>query len=144
LLDAGANDYLTKPFALGELKARLRALSRVSQGVVWPAIKLEAGDITLDKQTCTVERSGQLISLRRKEFELLECLLEKAGSVVTRQELENRVWPTQEIWTNTLDVHIKHLRDKLDLPFGTSSIQTVHGWGYMLANQVVSATGAKL
>jgi two-component system, OmpR family, response regulator len=133
LLDAGANDYLTKPFSLGELKARLRRLRR--QTTVSPNLsrKLTLGDLVLDRQTFKVSRYGNEISLRRKEFALLEYLIINAGTVVTRRALSAAVWPeTEEIWTNTVDVHIKYLRDKIDKPFNTQSIKTVHGIGYKL------------
>ncbi|MEK7059795.1 MAG: response regulator transcription factor [Patescibacteria group bacterium] len=133
LLDAGANDYLTKPFSLGELKARLRALLRTSQGQHKLTKQLAISDILLDRQTYKVSRSGLAIDLRRKEFALLECLMEHAGSVVTRHALMRYAWQGADaVWTNTVDVHIKSLRDKIDRPFGQSLIRTVHGLGYKL------------
>jgi DNA-binding response OmpR family regulator len=133
LLDAGANDYLTKPFSLGELKARLKALLRSKQAPVWPAMHLEVSGITLNRRNYSVSRNGVELQLRRKEFELLECLMEQAGNVVSRQDLIDRVWQGfYDSITNTLDVHIKYLRDKLDRPFDKPLIATVHGRGYML------------
>ncbi len=135
LLDAGANDYLTKPFSLGELKARLRALLRDSKQITdrRTTARLEISGIVLDRTTFTVSRDGTAIELRRKEFALLECLMEHAGSVVTRDVLVRSVWHSADnLWTNTVDVHIKHLRDKIDHPFGKQLIQTVHGLGYKL------------
>jgi two-component system OmpR family response regulator len=145
LLDAGANDYLTKPFSLGELKARLRALGR---GQDQPPASLSGlltvGDLVLDRQAYTVSRGGQPIILRRKEFALLECLMESAGSVVSRQALTRRAWQGSDTtWTNTVDVHIKHLRDKIDRPFGRSLIRTVHGLGYKLENAPLAAAAGK-
>lgn len=131
LLDAGADDYLTKPFSLGELKARLRALQRRDRQVPLDLPQLTIGELTLDKAKHQVEREGQIISLRRKEFALLECLMRHADTVVTRSALGNYAWHGADTpWTNTIDVHIKHLRDKIDRPFGRSFIQTVHGLGY--------------
>jgi two-component system OmpR family response regulator len=133
LLDAGANDYLTKPFSLGELKARLRSLLRSNPGTTQLPNILSIGDIVLDRKTHTVARSGRPVSLRRKEFALLECLMEHADTVVTRDILMKRVWQDQDgLWTNTVDVHIKYLRDKIDKPFGSNLIKTVHGLGYKL------------
>jgi len=134
LLDGGANDYLTKPFSLGELKARLRVLKRqVATQPFRAKGQLTAGDIVLDRQTRLVKRAGRLIQLRRKEFSLLECLMENAGNVVNRQFLTNYAWQDcDDLWTNTIDVHIKHLRDKIDRPFGSRLIQTIHGLGYKL------------
>lgn len=133
LLDAGANDYLTKPFSLGELKARLRVLLRERSASKPLARQLEAGGLLLDRRTHTVTREGVIIKLRRKEFALLECLMEHAGSVVTRSTLIRHAWHGgEEPWTNTVDVHIKYLRDKLDRPFERHVIKTVHGLGYRL------------
>lgn len=133
LLDAGANDYLTKPFSLGELKARLRALSRPGSSIQKPSVSLNASGLELNRQTYEVKYEGILISLRRKEFALLECLMEHAGKVVSRDLLTRSVWHgSDELWTNTVDVHIKYLRDKIDRPFGRSLIRTVHGRGYKL------------
>lgn len=141
LLDYGANDYLTKPFSLGELKARLRALTRVSHQTNRPANQLVAGSLVLNRLTCQVTREGIAISLRRKEFALLEYLMENAGSVVTRRALTRYAWPgAEELWTNTVDVHIKYLRDKIDKPFEVPLIKTVHGFGYKLDPPSSSAT----
>lgn len=133
LLDAGANDYLTKPFSLGELKARLRVLLRSQRPLRHLPRRLAVCGLLLDRRTHTVTRDGTSISLRRKEFALLECLMEHAGSVVTRSALVRHGWQgAEQPWTNTVDVHIKYLRDKLDRPFDRPLIQTVHGLGYRL------------
>jgi two-component system OmpR family response regulator len=132
LLDAGANDYLTKPVSLGELKARLRVLFRSQLPTHITSGKLTAGDVLLDRLTHSVSRGGLPIKLRRKEFALLECLMEHAGSVVSRQTLSSHAWQGDDLWTNTVDVHIKYLRDKIDRPFDQPIIQTVHGLGYKL------------
>lgn len=131
LLDAGANDYLTKPFSLGELKARLRVLGRPSLPRTAGPAHLTIDDLVVDRQNFTVSRGGQPVNLRRKEFALLEYLMAHAGSVVTRDALARYVWQgSPNLWTNTVDVHIKHLRDKIDRPFGSKFIKTVHGLGY--------------
>jgi len=134
LLDAGANDYLAKPFSLGELKARMRVLTRPTHRTArQPVGTLQAGGIRLNRQTRQVSRDGVVIKLRRKEFLLLECLMEHAGSVVTRRALTRYAWPgADELWTNTVDVHIKYLRDKIDRPFDQPLIKTIHGLGYQL------------
>ena len=131
LLDSGANDYLTKPFSLGELKARLRALRRMPRKVDVPGRELSLGGLVIDRSRFTASRSGTEVKLRRKEFDLLECLMEHAGSVVTRDTLARYVWQgSSALWTNTVDVHIKHLRDKIDRQFDRPLIRTVHGIGY--------------
>lgn len=133
LLDAGANDYLTKPFSLGELKARLRVLTRNDRPPAKPGGKLIAGGLELDRRTRQVRREGISISLRRKEFAMLEYLMEHAGSVVTRRALARYAWQgAEDLWTNTVDVHIKYLRDKIDRPFDEPLIRTIYGLGYKL------------
>jgi DNA-binding response OmpR family regulator len=137
LLDSGANDYLTKPFSLGELKARLRALARNQPGRPLPKRQLVAGELILDRQAYQVSYRGKSVSLRRKEFTILECLMENAGHIVTRQALVRHAWQgTDDLWTNTVDVHIKHIRDKIDRHI----IQTAHGIGYRLTTgQAITA-----
>jgi DNA-binding response OmpR family regulator len=134
LLDAGADDYLTKPFSLGELKARIRALSRTPRTTQIDQKILEAGELHLNTVNREALRGGQTIRLRRKEFAILECLMRHQGTTVSRQALGNYVWPDGSgPWTNSIDVHIKYLRDKIDRPFKKPLIQTVHGLGYRLA-----------
>jgi len=131
LLDAGADDYVTKPFSLGELKARLRSLQRRHRQLPPEQPELSVGGLTLNRAKHQVERDGRTIPLRRKEFALLECLMRHAGTVVTRSTLGNYAWQGADTpWTNTIDVHIKRLRDKVDKPFGRPLIRTVHGLGY--------------
>ena len=143
LLDAGANDYLSKPFSLGEFKARLRALLRSVPEPSWPPITLKAYGITLDHRRFKVKRAGQEIKLRPKEFAILEYLMQHPEVVISREELRRAIWQTnEEAWANSLDVHINRLRHKLDKPFGVSLIKTVHGRGYLLSDQ--SSTAAKL
>lgn len=132
LLDAGANDYLIKPFSLGELKARLRVLLRPPK-LPTPVSSLVVGDLELNRQTHIVRREGRVIALRPKEFALLEYLMEHPNELATRRALTRYAWPERHsIWTNTVDVHIKHLRDKVDRPFRQQLIQTIHGLGYKL------------
>lgn len=133
LLDAGANDYLTKPFSLGELKARLRVLLRKPHQTTKPPANIKVGDLVLDRLNFGAYRDGEAIALRRKEYSLLEILMENAGSTVSRAALQRRVWGSgADVWTNTVDVHIKYLRDKIDKQFKDKYIKTVHGTGYRL------------
>lgn len=133
LFDAGANDYLTKPFSLGELKARLRAMIRTSQHQLPKKRRLSASGLILNRETRSVQREGMVIKLRKKEFEILECLMENAGTIVSRSSITRYAWNGgDDPWTNTVDVHIKYLRDKIDKPFAEQLIETVHGMGYRL------------
>lgn len=133
LLDAGANDYLTKPFSLGELKARLRTLTRAANTPSKSSSRIAVGDLRINTITHEVSRQDQPITLRRKEFLLLECLMAHQGMVVSRQALSRYGWAgVTDNWTNTIDVHIKHLRDKVDKPFDRPMIKTVHGVGYKI------------
>ncbi len=131
-LDGGADDYVTKPFQLPELHARLRALLRR------PAESLENtqltyGPLQLDLLTRTVYRTGKKIELRRKELDLLELLMRNQGKVVTRSMILEHVWNSNvNSFTNAIDVHMKHLRDQVERPYGSKMIQTVYGAGYRL------------
>jgi len=130
-LDGGADDYLTKPFSFAELLARLRALMRRGQ-VERPAV-LEVGDLTLDPATQRVWRAGAEVSLSRKEFALLEAFMRRPGEVLSRYHLLEQGWDYEyENRSNVIDVYIRYLREKVDRPFGTSSIETVRGAGYRL------------
>ena len=130
-LDGGADDYLTKPFSLAELSARLRALFR-RQPSERPAV-LAVGDIKLDPARRTVARNGTPIDLSAKEFALLETFMRSPGRVLTRFHLLEHAWDySYEQRSNVVDVYIRYLREKLDRPFGVESIETVRGSGYRL------------
>lgn len=129
-LDAGADDYLTKPFRLAELLARVRACTRRSD---WLQEELCIGDVAVDVDARVVRLAGEVVDLRPKEFDLLVALARSAGRVVTRERLLHDVWDAH--WfgsTKTLDIHIWALRRKLDGPGATSRITTVRGVGYRL------------
>ncbi|HEX2027887.1 MAG TPA: response regulator transcription factor [Nitriliruptorales bacterium] len=128
-LDAGADDFLAKPFAIAELQARLRALSRRNLRERPPT--LTAGGVVLDPASRTVERDGAPIQLSPKEFALLELFLRHPGEVLTRQRILEYGWDfAQEGGSNVVDVYIRYLRDKVDRPFARHSIETVRGVGY--------------
>jgi len=130
LLDTGADDYLTKPFNAAELRARIAALSR-RQSREYVDSTLQVHDLTIDTKQRTVERAGTPITLRRKEFDILEYLVNNKGRVLTREMILNHAWDsTKSGWNSTVDVHIKHLRDKIDKPFDVPLIKTAYGIGY--------------
>jgi DNA-binding response OmpR family regulator len=132
LLDSGADDYLIKPFSLAELRARLFALMRRAPAT-YKTTTLTSTDLVMDISKRQVYRSGHEIILRRKEFDILEYLLRNKGRAVTRTMIFNHVWESgKNSWHNTVDVHIKHLRDKVDRPFDTPLIKTAYGIGYVI------------
>jgi len=132
LLNAGADDYVTKPFSIAELKARLGALLRRAPTVSASAV-ITVQDLVIDPNRRRVERGGVPIDLRRKEFDILEYLARNRGRPVTRAMILDHAWDgTKDTWNNTVDVHIKHLRDKVDRPFGEPLIKTAYGIGYMI------------
>jgi two-component system, OmpR family, response regulator len=130
-LDAGADDYLVKPFDFGELLARLRALIR--RGPTERAPVLEVGDLHIDPAARLVTRAGREIELTVREFALLQFLAQRAGEVVSREQLLEHVWDTSEEGsTNVVDVYIGYLRNKVERPFRGKIIRTVRGIGFML------------
>lgn len=132
LLDTGADDYITKPFDLSELLARINALARRKQrGESMPI--LSVGELTINQASRTVTRENKTIELRRKEFDILEYLVRNKGRVMSRQMIINHAWSSSSAsWVGSVDVHIKQLRDKVDKPFSYPLIKTSYGVGYMV------------
>jgi len=135
-LDAGADDYLPKPFDFAELLARLRALVR--RGETERPTVLHVGDLTLDPASRRVARADVEISLSAKEFALLEAFMRHAGEVLSRYRLLEAAWDmAYESRSNVVDVYVRYLREKIDRPFGCDSIETVRGAGYRLRTDPV-------
>jgi two-component system OmpR family response regulator len=133
-LDAGADDYLIKPFSFDELLARLRALVR--RGAPERPALLSVGDLTLDPASHRVIRNGTAVELTAKEFSLLECFMRHPGEVLSRTRLTEHVWDfAYEGDSNVVDVYVRYLREKVDRPFGRDSIETVRGAGYRLREE---------
>jgi DNA-binding response OmpR family regulator len=130
-LDAGADDYLVKPFAFGELLARLRALVRRGPSERPPVISV--GDVELDPAAHTVTRAGRTVDLSAREFALLEFLMRHPGEVLSRTRILEQVWDySYSGFSNVVDVYVAYLRRKLERPFGRPLIRTVRGVGYAL------------
>jgi DNA-binding response OmpR family regulator len=130
-LSTGADDYLTKPFAFAELLARIRALLRRSR-LVQPAV-LRVEDLALDPASRRVTRAGIPVTLTSKEYAILEVLMRNAGETVSRTRLVERVWDeASDVLDNLVDVHVSHLRKKIDRGGSTPLIHTVRGFGYRL------------
>ena len=130
-LDGGADDYMTKPFSLAELLARLRALVR--RGPAERPTVIEVGDLQLDPATREVRRGGEEIVLSAREFALLETFMRRPGQVFTQFQLLEAAWDLgYEQRSNVVEVYVRYLREKIDRPFGVESIETVRGMGYRL------------
>lgn len=130
-LDAGADDYLPKPFAFGELLARLRALLR--RGAPERPAVLTVGDLTLDPSTRAVTRAGDEICLTATEYSVLEVLMRHAGQVLSRQAILDHGWDfAYDATSNVVDQYVGYLRRKLDKPYGRNDIETLRGAGYRL------------
>jgi two-component system, OmpR family, response regulator len=134
-LDSGADDYLAKPFAFQELLARMRALAR--RGPVPRPIELEVGDLRFDPAGRRVWRGTCEVSLSAKELVLLEAFMRRPGQVLTRGQLLALAWGEHhDVASNVVDVYVRHLRDKIDRPFGVTTLHTVRGVGYRLSGEL--------
>lgn len=128
-LDVGADDYMVKPFSFEELFARVRALIRRGSGLA--ENKLQVADLKLDPSAYQVSRGGKKLSLSGKEFAILEYLMRHKNKVVSKEQIVESVWNYEsDILSSTVEVHIKHIRDKIDLPFEKRLLKTVRGFGY--------------
>jgi two-component system OmpR family response regulator len=133
-LDAGADDYITKPFAFAELLARLRAVMRRGHRERPPLLAVQ--DLTLDPATKEVRRGDHPIALTAKEFSLLEYFMRHPGEALTRTRLIEHVWDFAfEGDSNVVEVYVRYLREKIDRPFGRQSLETVRGIGYRLRDE---------
>lgn len=131
-LNSGADDYLTKPFSFDELLARIRAILRRGPKTL-TSNNISVGDLILDLHRKIVKRKGVSIFLRRKELYILEYLMRNQGKVITREMILDHVWDSMsDSLTNTIDVHIKYLRDSVDKPFDKKLIKTIYGLGYKI------------
>lgn len=130
-LDSGADDYMVKPFAFEELLARIRSLTRRKTQPI-SATRFQIADLELNPSNYEVRRNGQLIELNNKEYQMLYYLLGRLGKVVTRKELGENIWGKGKFKSNTIDVHIRYLRQKIDQGRKNKLIHTVRGRGYKI------------
>ncbi len=136
-LDAGSDDYLTKPFAYEELSARLRALMRRPQATDKISNILEFGDLSMDTSSHVVTRAGDVINLSSKEYQILEYMLRNQNQVLSREQIESYAWDYDyEGVSNVVDVYIRRLRKKLDYDYDEKYIHTVRGTGYILREEL--------
>lgn len=135
-LDSGADDYITKPFAIEELLARIQAALRKRPAAQADAPLLTCGSLVMDVERHTVEVDGRGVELTRREFDLLHYLLENKGKVISRESLLDNVWGFDFVGeTNAVDVYIRFLRSKIDEQFGVKLIHTVRGVGYVIREE---------
>lgn len=133
-LDSGADDYLPKPLNYSEFSAKLRAITRKKRGGGELTASLTCGDLHVDFEQQVASVFNTRIALRRKEYDILTYLVLNEGKVVTREKLLRYVWKDDSaIFSNTVDVHIKSIRDKIEKPFGKKFIKTIRGFGYSFA-----------
>lgn len=134
-LDAGADDYLAKPFSLDELLARIRALLRRPNVILNEEIKV--GDLVLNTTTFEAKRNGKTITLSKKEYDLLEYLMRNANKTISKEKIINHVWDfDSDILPNTVEVYMGYLRNKIDKPFKDKKmLQTVRGFGYKIEGE---------
>lgn len=131
-LDTGADDYVTKPFAFTELLARIRALIRRPKKTIGLILKVD--DLTVNTNTYMVRRNNKIIKLSSKEYALLEYLIRHKNQIIKKEQIINHVWNyDSNILPNSVEVYIKHLRDKIDKNFPKKLIQTIRGFGYKIS-----------
>jgi len=135
-LEIGADDYISKPFQIEELVARVRALLRRDK--IHRARVIRVADLVIDTAQRQVTRAGISIGLSHKEYELLEALASHESQVLTREIIQERVWMDQDSYSNTVDVYINMLRKKIDAGHNVKLIQTIRGWGYTLRGGAVA------